>query len=172
MFHFLHAILRYSGELKLSENESKATQVLSDLFTLTNEIQRDLDKRAREHGISYGQYTLLHLLLHQSGRRSSPSTLADWLGVSRPAVSAMIDALEKDGYVRRELDERDRRGMVISLTEAGYSKVEEMNPRFLLLMNRFISEFGQRDVDDLLQSLDKLKKGFAKLDEDEAAQKM
>lgn len=165
MFHFLHAILRYSGEIRLSEEEYTAGKVLADLFILTNEIQRDMEKRAREHGVSYGQYILLSVLKHQPDRRSSPSMLADCLNVSRAAVSSMIEALEKGGFVTRELDDQDRRGMVISLTGAGSEKVAEMTPRFLSFMTRFLSEFEKNDVQDLLQSLDKLKKGFGKLDD-------
>ncbi|MEF2966661.1 MarR family winged helix-turn-helix transcriptional regulator [Paenibacillus sp. M1] len=162
MFHFLHAIARYSGELNLSEAEYKAGRVLADLFFLTGEIQRYMEKRAREFGVSYGQYILLCVLRHQPDRQSSPSVLADALKVSRAAVSSMIEALEKAGFILRRLDERDRRGMVISLTDAGDRKVEEMTPQFLSLMTRFVSEFEESDVDDLLQSLAKLKKGFDK----------
>lgn len=171
MFHFLHAIERYSGKLNVSETEYKTGRVLANLFFLTTEIQKDLERRAREFGISYGQYMLLCVLRYQPEGRSNPSALADHLKVTRAAVSSMIDALEKGGYVARELDDRDRRGMVISITEAGLSKVQEMTPLFLSLMNQLVSEFGESDIDSLLQGLAKLRGGFEKLrheDEPEA----
>ncbi len=65
MFHFLHAIERYSGKLNVSETEYKTGRVLANLFFLTTEIQKDLERRAREFGISYGQYMLLCVLRYQ-----------------------------------------------------------------------------------------------------------
>ena len=45
--------------------------------------------------------------------------LAELQGVSRQAISAIAQDLERLGYVRREPDARDRRGVVVRLTDEG-----------------------------------------------------
>ena len=39
--------------------------------------------------------------------------------LSQPALSRMVDRMVERGFVRREADERDGRGVRLSLTEAG-----------------------------------------------------
>lgn len=47
------------------------------------------------------------------------SGLSDELGVTARNVTALVDALEKEGLVRRVPHEKDRRATVVELTEGG-----------------------------------------------------
>lgn len=49
----------------------------------------------------------------------SASGLAPWLGISRQAVSQLLDTLVLRGYVERLPDDRDRRRMRLVLTDRG-----------------------------------------------------
>jgi DNA-binding MarR family transcriptional regulator len=62
-----------------------------------------------------GVYTMLAI-------NSAPVSAGDlrlWLGVSKQAVSQLIDALVLRGYVERSLDDDDRRRLKLTLTERG-----------------------------------------------------
>jgi DNA-binding MarR family transcriptional regulator len=50
---------------------------------------------------------------------ASPSELADWLGLTRGALSARLRPLEEDGLIGRTVEAADRRGVQVSLTPAG-----------------------------------------------------
>lgn len=45
--------------------------------------------------------------------------LAEYLGISKQAVSKMVDSLENSGYVTRKTHPTDKRGKIIILTERG-----------------------------------------------------
>jgi DNA-binding MarR family transcriptional regulator len=56
----------------------------------------------------------------------SPSMLSDRLIVTRATVTGLIDSLERRGFVRRTPNAADRRSLVIELTAAGVSVVQEV----------------------------------------------
>jgi len=47
----------------------------------------------------------------------APSELATRLGLTRPAVTAMVDRLERAGYLRRSPDHADRRRIALQLSD-------------------------------------------------------
>ncbi len=63
------------------------------------------------------------MLARASGRRLSASDLATGAEVPLSSGLRMIAALEQQGYVRRTLDERDRRRSIVRLTEEGVSRM-------------------------------------------------
>jgi DNA-binding MarR family transcriptional regulator len=63
------------------------------------------------------QLRLLGHLFEQEGL--SNADLADRLYVTRPSVSALLDRLERGGFIRREISQNDRRGINIWLEPRG-----------------------------------------------------
>ncbi len=68
-------------------------------------------------GLSAAQFLLLVPLL--DGRARSVRELADGAMVASPTATRMLDGLERDGIVLRRPSERDRRCVLVELTEAG-----------------------------------------------------
>ncbi len=67
------------------------------------------------------QLRLLGILLDEEGL--SNADLADRLLVTRPSVSALLDRLERGGFIRRETSPVDRRGIRIFLEERGRAAI-------------------------------------------------
>jgi len=82
----------------------------------------------RRYHLSMGQAFTMHRILDSGGLRLS--ALADVLGISRPAASALVTSLEMQGWARRDRSPADRRGVVVRLT-----------PRALGLLATFDREF-------------------------------
>ncbi|OXY90912.1 MarR family winged helix-turn-helix transcriptional regulator [Streptomyces diastatochromogenes] len=76
-------------------------------------------------GLKYWQYKLL-LMLRRSGPpyESSPSQLADRLGLTRGALSARLGPVEEAGLITRTHETGDRRRVRVRLTEAGHAAFE------------------------------------------------
>ena len=81
----------------------------------------------RRYHLSMGQALAMHRI--EEAGRLRLSALADGLGISRPAVSALVSSLETQGWVRRGRSPDDRRGVVVRLT-----------PRALRLLATFDTE--------------------------------
>jgi DNA-binding MarR family transcriptional regulator len=93
----------------------------------------------RRYHLSMGQALAMHRIEDAGGLRLS--ALADGLGISRPAVSALVSSLEAQGWVRRGRSPDDRRGVVVRLT-----------PRALRLLVTFDREL-ERAVRSATRSL-------------------
>jgi len=71
----------------------------------------------QENNLSNSQMMSLFHLLHN--KSVSLNNLADFLGISRPAVSQLVEKLERSGLVERIPNPNDKRGKLLELTEKG-----------------------------------------------------
>ena len=85
-------------------------------------LARRADARFRGIGIRTGQFPVL-LALKEHGRLSQ-SELARLAGVEQPTMAQILGRMERDGLIRREPDQNDRRISHVSLTEASLQKVQ------------------------------------------------
>jgi DNA-binding MarR family transcriptional regulator len=78
------------------------------------------------------------------------------LDVSPAAVSELVSKLEKDGYVERKVDEKDKRATVITLSELGAARAAELadekNERF----EKTFKALTAKEREQLLKLLEKL----------------
>jgi DNA-binding MarR family transcriptional regulator len=78
------------------------------------------------HGISPAGYFLLRLLIVEDGLR--PGEVAKRLLVTPATVTSVVDTLERNGHVRRERSYRDRRGVMLRITDSGRRFLAEKSP--------------------------------------------
>jgi DNA-binding MarR family transcriptional regulator len=77
-----------------------------------------------EDGLTVTQLRLLTFLETEEGVGNAE--LADKLFVTRPSVSALLDRLERGGFLRREISLSDRRGIRIWLEPRGRDAVAHL----------------------------------------------
>ncbi|QKG27616.1 hypothetical protein ACTIVE_9271 [Actinomadura verrucosospora] len=75
------------------------------------------------HGISPAGFFLLRLLVIEDGLR--PGECAKRLLVTPATVTSVVDTLERNGHVVRERSHRDRRGVMLRITDSGRRLVAE-----------------------------------------------
>jgi DNA-binding MarR family transcriptional regulator len=75
-------------------------------------------------GVSGTQYTMLMSVLHLQGAAGvSITALADYLEVTGPHVTGIVGKLVAGGFVRKAVNPKDRRGVLVKLTPAGRKKL-------------------------------------------------
>jgi DNA-binding MarR family transcriptional regulator len=95
--------------------------IASRLQVLTRYLDRRRDAAVAVHGLQYWGFKTLHMLRRGGPPyRATPGELATQLGLSPAAMTNRLDALERQGYVRRDHDRDDRRRIVATLTKPGY----------------------------------------------------
>ncbi|ASR49402.1 MULTISPECIES: MarR family winged helix-turn-helix transcriptional regulator [Paenibacillus] len=159
MFFFLDSEIRQLA-YNLFPGGNKPIGVLVDLFSITYEIRKNMEKRSREFGLSYGQYIALCVLSAQRDEMSSPSTLAEKMGVSRAAISSMVISLEQDGYINKYDDPNDKRGVFVSLNDKGRGKIKQMDPFFIGLASRLMSDFSESEINQFQTYLSHVRSAF------------
>ena len=79
-------------------------------------LSRQVEAALVEFNLSLAQYRVLDRL---AGGEAAGKTLAEWLAVRPPTVTAIVDGLVARGLVSRTPDEIDRRRVTHDLTEQG-----------------------------------------------------
>lgn len=78
---------------------------------------------AEKLGTNLTDANCVHFLHHRD--RMTAGELADELGLTTGAVTAVLDRLERLGYVERERDLADRRRVYVRLTDRAHELAEE-----------------------------------------------
>jgi DNA-binding MarR family transcriptional regulator len=92
---------------------------LADLLQRqTKRLRRAQAQRLAPLGLTPAQERALRIIT-RSEEPLRMTELADHLGIVPRSVTTVIDALEEAGLVRREIDPRNRRAILLQLTERG-----------------------------------------------------
>lgn len=104
--------------------------------------------------ISLEVYDVLLSLEEAPERRLTMRELGERVVLTPSGVSRLIDRLEREGYVRREVNEKDRRSMYAVLTDAGQAVRAAAWPAFArMIREEFASQLTEeeaRELGDLL----------------------
>lgn len=87
------------------------------LTVAQREVKQQLSERLKAYNLTPGQYGVLNYLWENS--TASPKELAQTLMESNSAISSLLDRLQKQGLVRRDIDPNDRRSIQVCLTPKG-----------------------------------------------------
>src|SRR6201992_3921318 len=88
-------------------------------------LERELGER---HGLGVSDFEVLERLAESNGPRFRTQELPEAVHLSQSALSRLISRLEKNGLVERCLCGEDRRGIYVTLTEAGRDPHAEAGP--------------------------------------------
>ena len=84
------------------------------------------------------------------------SELANKIGISTQSLSRMVKGLEEKGYLRREVDEEDRRNTFVCFTVKGKELSDEIHDKFLKLFKSVTQHIGQDKLIELGLRMDEL----------------
>ena len=87
------------------------------LRRVSNAVSGTFARALQEKQTSVAEWVLLREL-HERGQ-TAPGELADSLGLTRGAVSKIVDKLDAKGWIQTEAKEGDSRFRLLSLTRAG-----------------------------------------------------
>lgn len=134
---------------------------LASLFSLAfSAFNQELHQRLNELG--FGDVRPMHSFLFQGliPDGATAKTLVDLLGISKQAVSQMLDYLEDKGYVVRKPHPSDGRGKLVVLTERGWGLIKAKEKIVATIENRWGGIVGpdhlnmmRSDLKQIIQSV-------------------
>lgn len=93
-----------------------------NLMRLNRLLYHHIDQHLRAHRLSPAQLWFLKRL-HDAGTPQPISYFADGVFSSRSNATQMIDRLQAEGLVRRLSNRKDRRSVLVQLTDAGLQRL-------------------------------------------------
>lgn len=106
----------------------------------------------------------------ECGSRVISSGLAKLLGITRSAVSQMVNKLESKGVVRRVPDSRDKKIAYIELSDKARSIYEESRARVNGLLERIVAKLGEEKVEHFITGTNEFIDAFCEATEEADAE--
>jgi DNA-binding MarR family transcriptional regulator len=94
----------------------------------------------REHRLSLTEYEVLRRLSDSPEGHRRIQELAEEIHLSQSALSRLVQRLEDDGYVCRNICDHDRRGVFACVTDAGRKAQAEAHPTHVSVLSETMGE--------------------------------
>lgn len=118
-------------------------------------LARRFDVAMKPIGLNNGQFSLMMSL-----NRPVPATMksvCDLLAMDRTTLTAALKVLERRGLVKTAIDPKDRRGRLLTLTEAGMAMLSAALPIWTRVHAEIDAELGDGGSDGVRRLLARLK---------------
>jgi MarR family transcriptional regulator for hemolysin len=117
-------------------------------------LSREFDAALAAVGGSRPTWLVL-LSLKTAGHRTQ-GELAEAIGIRQPTLSHHLDALEREGLVRRERSADNRRVQIVTVTESGEGLFLRLRRAAASFDGRLRAGLGEDDVSELRRLLGQL----------------
>jgi DNA-binding MarR family transcriptional regulator len=127
------------------------------LLYFHRELDAALEQHYQAYGLSRGRwYVLIHL--YKAGDEGlTPAELAHRTGVSRAAMTGLVDSLVESGHVTRGELGDDRRTYRVQLTPRGSDFMASLLPDHLRRMQSLIQALTPAERDQFVELVEKLR---------------
>jgi len=131
-------------------SDRKFRTLVQGLLTIARRLETARDYFGRQIGVSGPQYHLLMTVAHLQGATGvSVGSVAHVMNVSSAFVTSETAKLSVMGLVRKRPNPQDRRGALLSLTQAGSSKIEGLIPAICAINDLFFGRLDSRSFIEL-----------------------
>ncbi len=124
---------------------------LVDLALVVSDVLRQEFRSSSAAGTpTFAQFKMLHAI--RRGVRGV-GQLSERFGTSQPATSMMVDAMVKDGLLKRVPHETDRRRIELHLTARASARIDAIYARVFANIDRRVASIPAADRRDLAKRL-------------------
>ena len=133
---------------------SREQEAILNLLRTSDQIQNRLGKLFREFGMTSSQYNVLRILRGEA--RPMPCLeIAERMVQVVPAMTGLLDRLEKQQLVARERCVNDRRVIYISLTTKALELLQQMEQPVGQLQQQLMGHLSVQELATLSRLLEK-----------------
>jgi DNA-binding MarR family transcriptional regulator len=134
-------------------NQKISVDLTQELFQIMKRFPRPKLKQSSIDGLTRSEYELLVMLvmnLDENKTALSVSELADLLMITPAGVTHLINPLEDRGYIKRLQDRKDRRIVLIGLTDKGTEVAEALIAEVQEQLIGLVNHLGEEDSKTLV----------------------
>ena len=135
-------------------NQKISIDLTQELFQIMKRFPRPKLKQSSIDGLTRSEYELLVMLvmnLDENKTALSVSELADLLIITPAGVTHLINPLEDRGYIKRLQDRKDRRIVLIGLTNKGTEVAEALIAEVQEQLIGLVNHLGEEDSKTLVR---------------------
>jgi MarR family 2-MHQ and catechol resistance regulon transcriptional repressor len=137
--------------------EKRTLNTFIKLTRCTNSLLARLAERNTMGDLTPSQFSVLEALYHLG--HMTQGEISTKILKSGSNMTTVIDNLERDGFVRRERDGKDRRVIHVHLTKAGTDKLEAILPKHVAALVEEFEVLSASELETLGELCKKLGRG-------------
>lgn len=152
---------RLQTELKKKRPfESPEQEAVLNILRTNDQFQNRFGRLFREYGLTPSQYNVLRILRGE-GKPMPCLEIGERMIQVVPAMTGLIDRLEKQDLVRRERCTEDRRVVYIEITQKALDLLNEMDEPVINLHQQLIGHLTRSELKELSRLLEKARLSLA-----------
>jgi DNA-binding MarR family transcriptional regulator len=146
-----------------SAGQETTDELMVELGALVAGDKAAFASRCHERSISMAH---LFLMSKIDKHGAIPMTrVAELLGSGLPTATGLVSRMEERGLIRRDHDTKDRRVVLVSLTDAGAAEVRELHEARERRMAAAIAHLSATEQTDLLVAIRSLRSALERVNE-------
>lgn len=136
--------------------------LLLAIGTSYDTVWRDLNYKLRAESCNFLQAVILISIFFEDSGAVTPSALAEIFHTTRGNVSHCISHLEKQGWIKRQLDDNDARSYRLVLKAEGKKTATRLIKIIDGIESFFEEDLGKQNVQDAIKTLWKVEESYHK----------
>ncbi len=146
---------RLQHELKKKRPfDSPDQEAILNILRTSDQFQNRFGRLFREFDLTHSQYNVLRILRGE-GKPMPCLEIGDRMIQVVPAMTGLLDRLEKQGLVLRERCTQDRRVVYVTLTDSAKDLLKRMDGPVSELHHQLIGHLTQSELKELSRLLEK-----------------
>ncbi len=144
-------VTEVTQELVNAANQAGTLETMAIITRIARMVLRITDEQTARLGISQTKLAVLMYLHREPELCASPSALAKHCGVTRAAMTGLLDGLEQEGYTERDNHPTDRRALMIKLTPKGQQFLDWIAPHDQYQLSELIGSLDGAEREKLME---------------------
>lgn len=141
-------------------NQHKIYEIVEQIQSISKLINRKVSHKTKCKKFTITALMILNQL--KLGKVKTLTEISETLSIPNSTVSVIVDRLEKDGVVRRERDQEDRRKVHIYIKDQGPEQEEQIIKYHMDYFGDLFRNASYEEIDDILKGLKTLEKVIMK----------
>jgi DNA-binding MarR family transcriptional regulator len=139
---------------------STASRLANLTFSLLANCQEKEVHLAELHGLTQAEFRCLRLF--GTDESLNNKTIAERMNLSPSRLTRIIDGLVKKKYIRREIDNSDRRNMKVNLSKKGKALVQQLNKAYVDIHEEILMDIDPSQHEQLIVAMTHLLEALEK----------
>lgn len=129
-------------------------ELIQNLLAMGVQLHRLRSRLAAELNMTSPQYGVFLAIAHLQGEQGiGASAVAQHLRVTAALVTNEVGALERSGLITKRVNPTNRRGVLLSLTEAGISTLIEFSPALQRINDSVFGQLKRSEFQNLVDTV-------------------
>ncbi|MEO8268332.1 MAG: MarR family transcriptional regulator [Aureliella sp.] len=139
-------------------------ETLVNLLRIGDQLDNRLSRLLREHGLTLSRFNVLRVLM-LADRPLTCGEIGERMIQVVPAITSLVDHLEKQALVERQRCQQDRRVVHVRITKSGKKLADAAMLPLPNIEHKLLGKLSQTQLKSLNGLLDKVRASIAAIDQ-------